>query len=188
VIERDDLVRYLGLQPGCQLEAIGVFFGAPDDAAAAFEALAAEGMVRQTARGMCLLTDSGRARREELYRAEAAACAAGPVVEAYEAFEPINLAFLGWATTWQTRPSGEGDQPLLAQLWEIDAELQPLLDGVSRELPRFGYHQRALVDALKRVEAGENDWLLSPAKASYHTAWFILHQDWLEALGRERED
>lgn len=187
MLDRDDLVRFLGIQPGCQLETLSEFFGDAELVSQRFERLESEGLARRTTRGMCLLTDAGRDLRDSLYAAEVAQSGGGPVAQAYVTFEPVNLAFLGWATSWQGREPYADEQALLANLWEIDAELQPLLHTVSAAIPRFGYHQRALNDALTKVEAGELDWLLSPAKASYHTAWFRLHQDWLEALGRERE-
>jgi hypothetical protein len=188
VIERDDLVRFLGIQPGCQLDVLEGFFAeGPEAVEGAFTALEQEGLARRTARGMCLLTEEGRTLRDASIARDISAFASSPVAEAYETFEPVNLAFLGWATTWQLREGGEDDQTLLARLWEIDAEVQPLLGEVSRKIGRFGYHQSALSGALKQVEAGEMDWLLSPVKASYHTAWFRMHQDWLETLGKERE-
>ncbi|MDP9020051.1 MAG: MarR family transcriptional regulator, partial [Actinomycetota bacterium] len=40
--------------------------------------------------------------------------------------------------------------------------------------------------ALRRVVAGEGDWLTRPLIDSYHTVWFELHQDLLDTLGIER--
>ena len=43
-------------------------------------------------------------------------------------------------------------------------------------------------DALKHVENGEHDWLVSPRIDSVHTVWMQLHEDLLLALGIARGD
>lgn len=188
-VARDDLLRFLGLQPGYALEAIREFFAVSEaEARSELEILAAEGLARQTARGTCVLTEAGRAARAELYGAEARVNSAGSALHsAYAAFEPVNKRFLAWATAWQTEREDGQEGALLQSLDAIDREIQALLPQAADSAPRFRYHQRALSAALVRVQAGELEFLLSPLTPSYHTSWFRLHQDWLEALGKSRE-
>ncbi len=173
----------------------------PDEARAALEKLAADGLVvrREGRLSGWSLTPDGRSAHCSLVRdeVEAAACRA-PLDAAYRGFLELNADMLCLCTDWQLR-NDRGDEQVpndhsdpaydagvIARLGTIDDTVQPLCRDLESCLPRFvGYAER-LGAARRRVETGEQEWFTKPLIDSYHTVWFELHEDLLVTLGIDR--
>jgi hypothetical protein len=115
---------------------------------------------------------------------------------AYDQFLALNPEFLQVSTDWQVRPGNvpndhrdtEYDWGVLDRLAAIDERTGPIVRRLGEEVGRFAGYRARLRDALRRVQAGEHDWFLSPKCDSYHTVWMQLHEDLLLALGLARAD
>lgn len=118
-------------------------------------------------------------------------------MDAYEAFERINLKLKALITDWQTLDVGGQRVPndhsnknydteiinRLAELHETaDRTFAKLVKGVAR----LGYYRERLLQALERAEEGEIEWVSDVRIESYHTLWFELHEDLLRLVGRQR--
>jgi hypothetical protein len=144
------------------------------------------------------LTGPGRSEGERLLAAEADAAGVRHRVEdAYRGFLALNREFLDLCTDWQLRvvddetclndhSDVEHDAEVLARLEATHVQVVPLLDELSRALPRFGPYSDRLGSALERVRLGHTEWFTKPVIDSYHTVWFELHEDLLATLGIER--
>jgi hypothetical protein len=122
-----------------------------------------------------------------------------PFVEAYEAFEKINVELKTLVTQWQTveaagqrmpndHSNRDYDMRIIDRLGDLHERVDVLLAQFERSLPRFAYYRAQLLAALEKAEAGETAWVSSPKLDSYHTLWFELHEDLLRMLGRKRSE
>jgi hypothetical protein len=57
---------------------------------------------------------------------------------------------------------------------------------VARAVPRLSPYRSRFDNALRRVDAGEQEWFLAPLLDSYHTIWFELHEELIFLIGRTR--
>lgn len=78
------------------------------------------------------------------------------------------------------------DWSVIDRVIAIDERIGVPVSRLGRSVGRFSHYRPRLRDALRRVEAGEHDWLVSPRHDSYHTVWMQLHEDLLLALGITR--
>jgi hypothetical protein len=122
-----------------------------------------------------------------------------PFVATYEKFESINIELKSLITRWQTMDAGptrvpndhsdrDYDLQIIDQLGELHERVEILLTEFEEVLPRFAYYRIRLLAALENAEAGNIQWVSSPAIESYHTLWFELHEDLLRLLGRLRSE
>ncbi len=120
-------------------------------------------------------------------------------IEAYDAFERINIELKALITNWQTMDAGGQrvandhsdpgyDMRVIDRLGELHERADTLLSRFERVLPRFAYYRVQLLSALEKAENGEQQWVSSPRLESYHTLWFELHEDLLRILGRRRSE
>jgi hypothetical protein len=120
------------------------------------------------------------------------------VTRSYERFLALNPSLLQIGTDWQIRQIGttqvindhtddEYDAGVLDRLMRVDESLQPILDELTENLPRFDPYRSRLTDALERVMGGYHGFV-SDSFDSYHTVWFQLHEDLLVTLGITREE
>jgi hypothetical protein len=114
--------------------------------------------------------------------------------DVYEQFTAVNGDFKQLANDWQMR----GDQPndhsdasydgeVLSRLPAIHQRVSPVVDAAAGLAPRLAVYGTRLTAALRRVDAGEHEWLLKPLIDSYHTVWFELHEELISLAGLSRE-
>lgn len=123
------------------------------------------------------LTDAGEAELAAHLAAQAARVGRADLVTAYEAFLPLNRAFL-------RALSSEAETTELAVLVH---RLAPVLDALADQLPRFSGYRARFDRALLRAET-DPAWIASPRFDSIHTIWFELHEHLLATLGRSRSE
>lgn len=148
------------------------------------------GLARQ--RGTFLvLTAEGRGEVEAAARLAGGSAEEAAARQAYDAFIPVNAAFLGVCAAWQLKPSGEPnehDDP--AYDWEVRERLEgihervgAILRRVAGPVPRFASYNGELAAALAKLDEGAVEWFTSPRIDSYHTVWMHLHEEFRLALG-----
>jgi hypothetical protein len=141
------------------------------------------------------LTPEGRARLAELLAAERNGANRAAITTAYERFRNVNADFKMLVSDWQLR-NGEPnphddsgyDAAVLGRLADVHTRALPIIADVAREIPRLAIYSVKLSDALAKVESGETMWLTRPLIDSYHTVWFELHEELMQAAGLTRED
>jgi hypothetical protein len=120
-------------------------------------------------------------------------------VDAYNAFERINLTLKSLITDWQTIEVGgervtnahadrDYDHRLIDWLGELHERADRMLQSLAAGLPRLQIYRDKLLAALERAEDGQIEWVSDARIESYHTVWFELHEDLLRVLGRERAE
>lgn len=141
-----------------------------------------------------ILTPAGREHAETVARLDAGSDAEAAARRVYEGFLPLNAEILRACSDWQVRPGGAVndhadatyDWAVIDRVIAIDERIGVPVSRLGRSVGRFERYRDRLRDALRRVEAGEHDWLVSPRLDSYHTVWMQLHEDLLLALGIAR--
>lgn len=115
----------------------------------------------------------------------------------YESFCSINGHFKATITDWQLRmvdgvqaindhSDAQYDESVLYRLQRIHAEITTLLEGVHPSYSRSSRYHERLAAALERIEAGQLEYMASPAVDSYHSVWFELHEELILLSGRTR--
>jgi hypothetical protein len=152
------------------------------------------------AQGQYTLAPLVRASLDAQYSREYAALRANQsFVEAYEAFERINVDLKALITDWQTIEVGGSrirnehtdrnyDSAIIDRLGELHERAARVLRQLASVMPRFTYYDRHLLAALEKAEDGAIEWVSDARLASYHTVWFELHEDLLRLLGRKRTE
>jgi hypothetical protein len=173
--------------------------GIADDVEDLLLTLAVRGLVTHAtgAFGGWGLTDDGRRADAEQIAAELdRAGVRRDVEDAYRDFLELNQDVLDICGAWQLRstvgtmvlndhsdPAYDAD--VLARLATTDARAQPICRELAGRLRRFGGYGPRLATALHRAEHGERD-LVTTSLDSYHSVWFVLHEDLLATLGLAR--
>ncbi len=147
------------------------------------------------------LTEAGRQEDTRRLAAELDARDAREVVEQWHRdFTPLNARLTDACSRWQLRPTAwdalarndhddwAWDERVLDDLAGVGRRLMSLGEPAARALPRLGVHTVRYLEALRRVEAGEGDWVDAPDRDSCHLVWIQLHEDLLSTLGRSRDD
>ena len=144
------------------------------------------------ARGMHLLTPSGRARHESLHQAPTDALTSS-LASAYERFLELNQQVKNICTRWQIRNDATNDHSDFAYDRHCIAELQRIAassDDVVRSLagvePRLDRYGRRLRRAVAEVTAGNTAKFTGIGCASFHDVWMELHEDLLVLQGIDR--
>ncbi|MEZ5165113.1 MAG: hypothetical protein R2695_00995 [Acidimicrobiales bacterium] len=149
-----------------------------DVAAALTEAEACGQVRRRGEEHRRSLSTAGEAELGALLAHETDRAGRADLATAYEAFLPVNRAFLGVL-------ADPGDRR--AAVVELVARLGPVLDALAERLPRFAAYPERFEHAL--AQAMEDPiWIESPRVDSVHTVWFELHEHLLATLGRERTE
>lgn len=128
------------------------------------------------------LSDAGRGRCDELLAAERATANTHALATTYAAFHVVNGEFKAVVTDWQC----SGDAVVLQRLDGIHRRVLPIIAAAAEQLPRLGVYADKLEAALGRITAGDTGWLARPLVDSYHTVWFELHQELIQACGLTR--
>jgi len=121
------------------------------------------------------LTGAGQAELAAHLLVESERVGRADLGTAYEAFLPLNRAFL---------VAVAAEKPL-AELTALVAQLSPILGALESKLPRFSSYSARLAAALRDAEV-DPAWIASPTLDSVHTIWFELHEHLLATLGRDR--
>jgi pyruvate,orthophosphate dikinase len=154
-----------------------------------------------------LRAEAGRLRLgEEAEEAVSAAIVAeraerdpAPLAAAYHRFEHHNASLKEIIVAWQVRQDQPGtplndhadpayDAAVLTRLRELHAGFMPVAQEIVAIVPRLGAYPPRLQAALDQIDAGEQRFLASPLVDSYHTVWFELHEELLDAQGLSRRD
>jgi hypothetical protein len=112
-------------------------------------------------------------------------------------FERLNGELKAVITDWQTVPLGgtriandhtdeDYDAAVINRLERIHERVQPVLQRLRREIPRFAYYESGLAGAMDHVEESASAWVSGAEIPSYHTLWFELHEDLLRLGGKRR--
>ncbi|WP_354700649.1 hypothetical protein DSM112329_00934 [Paraconexibacter sp. AEG42_29] len=149
-------------------------------------ALAESGLVIETPAGW-MLTEAGTAKHAALLSAELKSLDSDALAPIYDRFLAANGPFKALNSRWQSADE-DGRWELVGELADIVGRVEPVLRRTTEQLPRFGGYDARLKDALAKVEAGEFDWVTSVKLESLHTVWMELHEDYLQTLGRSREE
>ncbi len=160
--------------------------GSLAEVAADTEALEKAGLITSTQAGW-MLTEAGTARHAALLKAERAALDDEAVSGAYERFLAANAPFKALNARWQSADE-DARWALLGELADLVGRVEPALARTSTALPRFAGYAPRLKAALEKAEAGEFDHVTSPRIDSLHTVWMEVHEDYLQTLGRSREE
>jgi hypothetical protein len=145
------------------------------------------------------LTRPGRERCEAALRAELFTVGrADDVQRVYDRFVPLNDTFKSVCTAWQVRDLDNQvlndhtdiayDEEIRRQLFHVHDSVTPMVDDLAGILSRFEPYGIRLLDALRRVQAGDADAFTRPMSGSYHDVWMELHEDLLLTLGIGRDD
>lgn len=121
------------------------------------------------------------------------------MIDAYEAFEKVNVELKQLITDWQTVEIGgdrvpndhsnkEYDDKAIDRLGSLHERFEPILQRLSAQLPRLDVYKGLLLTALEKAEDGDIEWVSDAKISSYHTVWFEMHEDLLRILGRERDE
>jgi DNA-binding IscR family transcriptional regulator len=144
------------------------------------------------------LTEAGRAHDAAHVAEELAASGADAAVRsAYDDFVVLNPELLDLCTAWQLRTrdgvptandhsDADYDSRVIARLVAFDERAEEVCGRLAAALGRFASYSRRLDHALRRVVAGEHDYV-ADAMESYHSVWFQLHEDLLVTLGIPRD-
>ncbi len=137
-----------------------------------------------------LLTEAGHARHDELLAAERAGLDLDRLGQIYERFLAVNGPMKA-ASAKPIPHDSSGDDArfeLLGELGDLVERAGSPLRRTTELLPRFGGYAGRLDAALARAEDGEWEYLTSPTVDSVHTVWMEIHEDYLQTLGRSREE
>ncbi len=154
-------------------------------------------LFRDGARSGWSLTAEGRKEHDRLLAAELDAAGRRADVEAtYRDFLALNGPMLAACTRWQVKDQDsqvlndhadpDYDAAIVAELTEIDAEVQPICAVLGGWFDRYVDYGPRFRTAVERLNGGEIDWFTKPTIDSYHTVWFELHEDLLVTLGIDR--
>lgn len=154
------------------------------------KALIEQGLLRQRGTFMTL-TAEGRQAVEVASLLPEGSEAQATARQAYDAFMPVNAAFLEVCSSWQLKPNGEPnehDDP--GYDWEVRERLEgihercrSILRRIEAAVPRFGSYLAEFESALAKLDDGAVEWFTSPRIDSYHTVWMHLHEEFRLALG-----
>jgi hypothetical protein len=160
------------------------------------EQLAASGLLVEDT--TLRISPGGRARLDELLADERKAVDAAALGAAYHDFGSVNTDFKVLVTDWQliggpggqpnTHEDADYDNAVLVGLEQVHERVLPIIAAATAQLPRLGAYSVKLRTALAKVKAGEIAWLTRPLIDSYHTVWFELHEELIQALGMTREE
>lgn len=122
------------------------------------------------------LTGAGEAELAAHLGVETDEVGRADLTTAYEAFLPLNRAFLAAVQMPQVPHDA---------LREMVVDLEPILEALTTALPRFSGYRARFTTALD-LALMDPDWIAAPTRDSVHTVWFELHEHLLATLGRDR--
>lgn len=190
------LLQSVRLKGRAQPPAVATALGrAEPEVEAALAALAAEGHAELTGTGY-KLTDGGRAVLAAGIADERAAIDQAALGELYEEFSRHNDDFKRLVTRWQLKSETEindhtdaaYDALVVGDLQALHDRFLPLTRRASALVPRLETYPPRFASAIESVVAGQHEYIARPMIDSYHTVWFELHEELIEAAGLNRAD
>jgi DNA-binding MarR family transcriptional regulator len=164
----------------------------PNELAAVVDRLVASGLVLDS--NVLRVSPDGRAHLDELLTEERRRVDVAVLSAAYADFRAVNTEFKALVTDWQladgrpnTHEDSDYDAAILTRLDGVHRRVTPIVDAAADQLPRLSRYSAKLQTALDKVHAGETMWLSRPLIDSYHTVWFELHEELIQAAGLTRE-
>lgn len=141
------------------------------------------------------ISRDGRTRLEELLARERSGIDTAAVAAAYDDFRGVNADFKALVLDWQskdgqpnTHEDADYDAAVLARLDVVHQRVMPMITAAAAQIPRLAAYSDKLAAALAKIRAGDTMWFTRPIIDSYHTVWFELHEELIQALGLSRED
>lgn len=141
------------------------------------------------------ISPSGRDRLRALLAEERTGTDSAALAVAYKQFRSVNADFKALITDWQlnggrpnTHDDAQYDAAILTRLDTMHQRMTPIIAATTTQLPRLSAYLEKLRTALNNVKDGEIAWLTQPLIDSYHTVWFELHEELIQALGLTREE
>lgn len=171
----------------------------PGEVNATLSQLSADGRVLEN-QGRYMLTPMARFALDGDYSRQYADLRADQAfLEAYEAYERVNVTLKALITDWQTIEVGgerlinahadrNYDAGIIDRLGDLHERADRVLQSLAAGLPRLQIYRDKLLVALEKSEDGKTEWVSDARIESYHTVWFELHEDLLRMLGRERQE
>jgi hypothetical protein len=174
-------------------DVIATVGGDPDSVASTLAKLISEGLVSEgkTVR----ISPAGRARLNDLLAQERSAVDQDALAAIYDEFRSANNEFKALISDWQIKngepnshDDADYDAAVLARLDDVHRTVKPIISSAATYLDRLNAYGDKFESALAKVRAGDTSWLARPIVDSYHTVWFELHQEFIEASGLTREE
>lgn len=141
------------------------------------------------------ISPSGRMRLDDLLAEERNRADSTVLAAAYRDFRSVNADFKRLVTDWQLKgekpnahDDAEYDAAVLSRLDGVHRRVGPIIGTVAMQLPRLSRYPVKLRAALDKVKAGDIAWLTRPLIDSYHTVWFELHEELIQAVGLTRDE
>jgi hypothetical protein len=141
------------------------------------------------------ISRGGRARLAELLAQERSGVDTAAVAAAHAEFRCVNGDFKALVSDWQskdgqpnTHQDADYDAAVLARLHGVHQRVLPIITAAAAQIPRLGAYSAKLAGALAKIRAGETTWFTRPIIDSYHTVWFELHEELIQAAGLSRAD
>ncbi|MCH7789736.1 MAG: pyruvate, phosphate dikinase [Acidobacteria bacterium] len=148
------------------------------------------------ARDMYALMPTGRERHESLLDTYATENVRARLTTLYDRFLALNETFKQLCTDWQLRDGDpndhtdvEYDQNCIAELVEVAAAIDPVIESLSAVLPRLTRYRDRLRAAAEQVASGNTKLFTGVACNSFHDIWMELHEDLivLQRIDRSKE-
>lgn len=165
----------------------------PAEVAATLAQLTAAGQLVEGK--MLRISPEGRARLDALLAEERSTVDQNVLAKAYGDFRAVNNEFKALVSDWQIKDGqpnahddAEYDAAVLNRLDGVHQQVSPVVATVATLLPRLHAYAEKLESALTKVKAGDTTWLARPIIDSYHTVWFELHEELIDASGLTREE
>jgi hypothetical protein len=174
-------------------DVIATVGGDPGAVASTLAKLISEGLVSEgkTVR----ISPEGRERLNDLLAQERSAVDQDALASIYDEFRSANREFKALISDWQIKngepnshDDADYDAAVLARLDDVHRTVKPIIGSAATYLDRLNAYGDKLESALAKVQAGDTSWLARPIVDSYHTVWFELHQEFIEASGLTREE
>ena len=109
------------------------------------------------------------------------------MASAYDAFMGINSNFKRILTDYQTAADdARARERALRRLRRLHARAMEVARQAGEAVPRLSGYAGRFARALDLIEAGDARFWASPLVDSYHSLWFELHEELLQADGRTR--
>ena len=173
--------------------------GSPSQVEAAVADLEREGQLEVGPRGL-RLTAEGRVLLEQELEQERTTADTAALESLYKEFEPLNAEFKRLITDWQLRSHEGGadpvvndhadpdyDKAVIDRLLGLHGRFESLNATAATLLPRLGGYWKRFESARDRIVEGEHRFVAAPLIDSYHTIWFELHEELIQATRRSRK-
>ena len=136
------------------------------------------------------LSPDGRSRLNLLLEKERSGIDRASMATAYEEFLSANAEFKIVVSDWtlkqgepNTHEDSRYDAALLTRLDQVHARVLTVISTAEMQIPRLRGYADKLAAALRKISAGDTVWMTQPVVDSYHTVWFELHEELLQAAG-----